>query len=83
MDSLERAEELASSIVRVANTAGTKTNAVITDMNQVLGYNVGNALEVAEAVDYLKGINVDARTHEITLELCSELLVAAKLADTI
>lgn len=83
MDSLERAEELASSIVRVANTAGTKTNAVITDMNQVLGYNVGNALEVAEAVDYLKGINVDARTHEITLELCSELLVAAKLADNL
>lgn len=80
MDSLERAEELASSIVRVANTANTKTNAVITDMNQVLGYNVGNALEVAEAVDYLKGINVDTRLHEINIELCGELLVSAKLA---
>ena len=83
MDSLERAEELATSIVRVANSAGTKTKAVITDMNQVLGYNVGNALEVAEAVDYLKGQNIDPRMHEITMELCGELLVSAKLADTL
>ena len=83
MDSLERAEELATSIVRVADAAGTKTKAVITDMNQVLGHNVGNALEVAEAVDYLKGQNIDARMHEINLELCGELLVSAKLADTL
>lgn len=80
MDSLERAEELASSIVRVANAAGTTTRAVITDMNQVLGLNVGNALEVAEAVDYLKGQTKDPRLHQITLELCGELLVMAKLA---
>lgn len=79
MDSLERAEELASSIVRVANAADTKTKAVITDMNQVLGYNVGNALEVAEAVSYLKGENIDPRMHEINLELCGELLVMTKL----
>lgn len=83
MDSLERAEELASSIVRVANAAGTKTKAVITDMNQVLGYNVGNALEVAEAVSYLKGENIDPRMHEITLELCGELLVMAQLASSL
>ena len=83
MDSLERAEELATSIVRVADAAGTKTKAVITDMNQVLGHNVGNALEVAEAVEYLKGKNTDPRMHEINLELCGELLVSAKLADTL
>lgn len=83
MDSLERAEELASSIVRVANAAGTKTKAVITDMNQVLGRNVGNALEVAEAVAYLKGENADLRLHEITLELCGELLVTSSLSATL
>ena len=83
MDSLERAEELATSIVRVANSAGTNTKAVITDMNQVLGRNVGNALEVAEAIEYLKGQNIDPRMHEITLELCGELLVSAKLADSL
>lgn len=80
MDSLENGYKLARSIVRVANTAGTKTNAVLTDMNQVLGHSVGNAVEVLEAVDYLKGHKVDSRLHEITMTLCAELLVNAKLA---
>lgn len=83
MTSLEQAEELATSIVRVANNAGTKTKAVITDMNQVLGHNVGNALEVAEAVEYLEGKNIDPRMHEITMELCGELLLSSNLADTL
>ncbi len=83
MDSLSRAEELASSIVRVANTAGTKTKAVITDMNQVLGRNVGNALEVAEAVSYLKKEQIDQRMHEINLELCAELLIISGLELTL
>lgn len=81
MDSIEKAEELASSIVRVATAAGTKTQAIITDMNQVLGLNVGNALEVSEAIDYLKGINVDPRLHEITIELCAQLLVSANITN--
>lgn len=80
MDSLENGYKLARSIVRVANTAGTKTNAVLTDMNQVLGHSAGNAVEVLEAVDYLKGHKVDSRLHEITMTLCAELLVSAKLA---
>ena len=82
MDNQEDARALARSIVSVANGAGTKTNAVLTDMNQVLGHNVGNALEVAEAVDYLKGINIDPRLHKINMELCAELLVSAGLAET-
>lgn len=80
MDNLDSARELAHSIVNVANGAGTKTKAVLTDMNQVLGYTVGNALEVMEAVNYLKGSNVDPRLHQITMELCAELLLSAKLA---
>ena len=80
MDNLEDARRLARSIVSVANGAGTKTKAVLTDMNQVLGRHVGNALEVAEAVEYLKGEKVDGRLHQITLELCAELLVSANLA---
>lgn len=83
MSSLEDAVALAQSIVRVANAAGTNTKAVITDMNQVLGYNVGNALEVAEAVAYLRKENVDPRLHKITLELCGELLLSAKLAGSL
>ena len=80
MDNIEDARRLAHSIVSVANEAGTQTSAILTDMNQVLGHNVGNALEVIEAVEYLKGEKVDARLHQITLELCAELLVNAQLS---
>ena len=83
MDNMEDARALAHSIVDVANGAGTKTKAVLTDMNQVLGRNVGNALEVKEAVEYLKGKNIDSRLHKITLELCAELLVISKLATSL
>lgn len=83
MSNYNDAKTLAESIVSVANDAGTKTNAVITDMNQVLGRNVGNALEVLEAVEYLKGEKVDSRLHEINMELCAELLLSAKLAENL
>lgn len=80
MSNLEDARELAKSIVTVANGAGTKTTAILTDMNQVLGHTAGNAVEMSEALDYLKGQNVDSRLHEVTMALCSELLVSANLA---
>lgn len=80
MDNIEDARKLAHSIVNVANNAGTKTKAVLTDMNQVLGFTAGNALEVGEAISYLKGENVDSRLHQITMELCGELLVSAQLS---
>lgn len=79
MDNQNDAEALARSIVDVANGAGTKTTAVLTDMNQVLGYTVGNALEVREAVEYLQGINPDKRLDTVTKVLCSEILVCSGL----
>jgi len=75
MSNIDDARELAKSIVRVANLAGTKTTALLTDMNQVLGHTVGNALEMQEAVDFLKGKNIDPRLYNVTIELCAELLV--------
>lgn len=83
MESLERGRELARSIVNVANEAGTKTKAVLTDMNQVLGRTAGNAVEMQEAVDYLKEEKVDSRLHKITMELCAELLVLSKISTDI
>ena len=80
MSNIKDARALAKSIVSVANQAGTKTSAIITDMNQVLGSNVGNALEMQEAVDYLKNKNIDPRLHQVNMELCKELLISAKLA---
>jgi thymidine phosphorylase len=74
------AQALAESIVQVANGAGLPTVGLLTDMNQVLGRTAGNAVEVREAVDFLKGIDVDARLYEVTAALTAELLVLGKLA---
>lgn len=79
-DSPAMARELAESIVAVGNGAGMKTRALITDMNQVLGHTAGNALEVQEAIDYLKGVEREPRQHEITLQLCSQMLLLGGLA---
>lgn len=74
MQDLKNAQKLAQSIVDVANGAGTKTTAVITDMNQVLGTTVGNALEVREAIEYLQNKNTDSRLDEVTKALCTQIL---------
>lgn len=79
MEDVENAKTLARSIVDVANGAGTKTTAVITDMNQILGHSVGNAVEVREAIDYLQNKDVDPRLDMVTKTLCQQLLVSAGL----
>lgn len=76
------AQALARSIVDVANGAGLKTGALITDMNQALGTTVGNGLEVIEAIDYLTGKRRDPRLHEVTLALAGELLALSGLTVT-
>lgn len=81
MPTYEASEELAKSIVAVANGAGTKTTAILTDMNQVLASSAGNTVEVREAVQFLTGEYRNPRLLEITLALCSEMLVLGKLAD--
>ncbi len=75
MGNFEDAKTLAQSIVDVANHAGTQTRAVLTDMNQVLGWSAGNAVEIKEAVDYLKNQNVNKRLDTVTKELGAELLL--------
>lgn len=75
MKNFADAKTLAQSIIDVANGAGTKARAVLTDMNQVLGSTAGNALEVCEAVEFLQGKNVNPRLDKVTRELCAELLV--------
>lgn len=77
------AKALADSIVRVANGAGLPTVGLLTDMNQVLGRTAGNAVEVMEAVEYLKNHNINPRLHKVTLELTAELFVIGKLAKNV
>lgn len=55
MPTYEKSEQLAESIVKVANGAGCKTTALLTDMNEVLASSAGNAVEVREAVQFLTG----------------------------
>jgi thymidine phosphorylase len=76
------AQVLARSLVSVANGAGLKTTALITDMDEPLAKCAGNGLEVLHAVRFLKGALKDARVHEVTIRLGMELLVAARLAAT-
>ncbi|MDR3518085.1 MAG: thymidine phosphorylase [Azospirillaceae bacterium] len=83
MAAADDARALAESIVDVANGAGVPTVALMTDMNQVLGDRVGNALEMAEAIDFLTGKRQEPRLREVTLALSAEMLVLAGLADSL
>lgn len=76
----EDARELANSIVAVADGAGVKTRALISDMNQPLARSAGNALEVEEAIALLRGDVRSTRLWEVTLALAEEMLLVANLA---
>jgi len=81
MQTRDTADELALSIIRTAARAGLKTHALITDMNEVLGTTAGNALEIAEAVRYLRNEARNARLDEVVMGLCAEMLVVGGLVD--
>jgi thymidine phosphorylase len=74
MPTLDKSRELARSLVDVANGAGTKTAALITDMNEPLATAAGNGLEVRNAVDFLTGKHRDPRLLEVTLALSAAAL---------
>jgi thymidine phosphorylase len=79
LPSLDAARELARAIVDVAVGNGMPTVALLSDMNQVLGRTAGNAVEVRESIDHLTGATRDERLVEVTLALCSEVLVLGGL----
>lgn len=81
MADLEAARTLAESLVAVANGAGLPTSAIITDMNEPLASAAGNAVEVANAVNFLTGRHQDPRLKEVTLSLADEMLISSGLAD--
>jgi thymidine phosphorylase len=74
------AAELATTLVEVANGAGTPTSALITGMHEPLASAAGNAVEVINAVDFLSGRRRDRRLAEVTMALAAEMLVAAGIA---
>jgi len=80
MNNLDDAKALAESITSVANGAGVKTQAIITDMNQVLGSSAGNAVEMYETVKYLTGKQREPRLHKVVQALATAMLINTKLA---
>ena len=80
MKEVEDAITLAEKMVAIGEHAGKKTIALITDMDVPLGYNIGNSLEIIEAVDTLNGQGPDDLT-EICYELASNMLYLAGKGD--
>ena len=82
MKDVEGAKELAKAMVEIGNNVGRQTVAVISDMNQPLGFAIGNALEVKEAIDTLRGQG-PKDLEELCLSLGSKMVVLAKHAETV
>ena len=68
--------QLAHEMVKIGKASNKQTIAVISDMNQPLGYNIGNALEVVEAIETLKGKG-PADLHNLCIALGTQILEAA------
>ena len=71
---LAKARSLAETMVELAESLGLRTSALLTAMDEPLGCMVGNALEVREAVECLRGGGPDD-LREVTLALCTELVL--------
>lgn len=82
MKTLDDSIALAEAMVSIGKLAGRDMAAIISEMDQPLGKAVGNALEVKEAIDTLKG-NGPEDLVELVLTLGSYMVVAAKKAETI
>ncbi len=82
MKDLDSVKELAKAMVEIGNGAGRKTIAVISDMNQPLGFAIGNALEVKEAIDTLKGKG-PKDLEELCLTLGSRMVCLGGKAETV
>lgn len=81
MKTQQEAAELAESLVCVGRQAGLPTTAMLTDMDQPLGQAVGNAIEVNESIEVLRGL--DGPVRDLTIELSAELLVQSKVSPTL
>ena len=76
-----RARDLAANLIEVSEMAGLPCRALITDMNQPLARNAGNALEIGEAIEFLKGGRRQPRLEQVIFSLASEMLLLGGLAD--
>lgn len=78
LETITEAKKLAELMVNIGNLAGRKMSAIITSMDEPLGNNIGNALEVKEAIEMLKGGGPED-LKIVVYEICKQLLVAAEI----
>ena len=83
MQSVDEAEQLARSLVEVANGAGVKTSALITDMNEPLADTAGNALEIIHCLDFLRGEKAGTRIDTTVFAFAAEMLVQSGAASSL
>lgn len=81
MTERNRARDLATNLVEVSEMAGLPCTALITDMNQPLAHSAGNALEMLEAIRFLKADYRHDRLEEVVMSLCVEMMLMGGLAD--
>ncbi len=72
------ANDLAALLVNVANKSNMSCTAILTDMNQVLGFNAGHSLEIIECINFFNGNKKNKRLETITHKLAAELLFMNK-----
>ncbi len=78
----EEARQLAKEMVRIGQSVGRKTVAMLTDMDMPLGRNIGNFLEIAEACDVLQSRG-DRRLSDLCLELAANMVLLGRQAETL
>ena len=75
---IDIARDLSHSLVKVAKGAGLQCEAIITDMNQVLGKSAGHILEMSECIAFLKNQEKESRLEIITYELVASILMMSQ-----
>ena len=82
MKNRKQAEELSKTMIEIGKLAGRETVCIVTDMNEPLGYAVGNNLEVIEAIEFLKR-DMPSDLKEVVIELGAYMIKLAGKGDNI
>ena len=80
MKNIEDARELAKAMVDIGKGNGRSIKAILTDMDRPLGHDIGNALEIREVIDTLKGHGPEDLTHECII-MAAHMLVLSHICD--
>lgn len=83
MKTMEDAKKLAEQMVRIGNLAKRETKYILTQMDEPLGYSIGNTLEVIEAVKFLKGEVLPEDLKKVVLELGAYMIKLAGLGESL